>query len=71
MKFLSLAALAVSAVTYALAQDVKITQPADYSSVTGGKTITVQVACTVGHMSKPYPVSLILSISRHPRPSTK
>ncbi|KIM51692.1 hypothetical protein SCLCIDRAFT_33240 [Scleroderma citrinum Foug A] len=46
MKLLSLAALAVSAVTYALAQEVKITQPADNSLVAGGKVITVEVAYT-------------------------
>ena len=61
MKLLSLAALAVSAVTYALAQEVKITQPTDNSLVAGGKVITVEVAYTVGHTNRPYPISLIWS----------
>lgn len=65
MKLLSLAALSVSAVTYALAQEVKITQPADNSLVAGGKVITVEVACTVGHTRQPYSMSLIWSGPPH------
>lgn len=70
MKFLSLAALAVSAVTYALAQDVKITQPADYSSVTGGKTITVQVAYKASTSTPVNEVAIVIGFypcfSNHP-----
>lgn len=61
MKLFSLIALAISAVI-STAQDIKIIRPADYSSVTGGQALTVELERrAVGYTCKLYATQLIRS----------